>query len=75
MLFTATGFTLNLNHSTILIQKKIQQKLESAEAFFYVDIIVDVMFIIDILINFRTTYMNNADEVSKCHFVFEKTNA
>uniref|UniRef100_A0A674C513 Voltage-gated inwardly rectifying potassium channel KCNH2 n=1 Tax=Salmo trutta TaxID=8032 RepID=A0A674C513_SALTR len=28
-----------------------------------VDLIVDVMFIIDIIINFRTTYVNNNDEV------------
>ncbi|KAL6098124.1 kcnh2 [Pungitius sinensis] len=28
-----------------------------------VDLIVDIMFIIDILINFRTTYVNNNDEV------------
>lgn len=27
------------------------------------DILVDVMFIIDILINFRTTYVNKNDEV------------
>lgn len=28
-----------------------------------VDLIVDIMFIIDILINFRTTYVNTNDEV------------
>lgn len=28
-----------------------------------VDVVVDVMFIIDILINFRTTYVNKNDEV------------
>ncbi|KHJ49538.1 hypothetical protein D918_00665 [Trichuris suis] len=28
-----------------------------------VDLIVDIMFIIDIIINFRTTYMNDNDEV------------
>ncbi|VDP13055.1 unnamed protein product [Soboliphyme baturini] len=28
-----------------------------------VDLIVDIMFIIDIIINFRTTYVNNNDEV------------
>jgi len=28
-----------------------------------IDLIVDVMFIIDILINFRTTYVNKNDEV------------
>ena len=28
-----------------------------------IDLIVDIMFIIDILINFRTTYVNKNDEV------------
>lgn len=28
-----------------------------------VDLIVDIMFIIDILINFRTTYVNSSEEV------------
>jgi potassium voltage-gated channel Eag-related subfamily H protein 2 len=28
-----------------------------------IDLIVDVMFLIDILINFRTTYVNKNDEV------------
>ena len=28
-----------------------------------IDLLVDVMFIIDILINFRTTYVNSNDEV------------
>jgi len=28
-----------------------------------VDLIVDIMFIIDIIINFRTTYVNENDEV------------
>lgn len=28
-----------------------------------IDILVDIMFIIDILINFRTTYVNKNDEV------------
>jgi hypothetical protein len=29
-----------------------------------VDLLVDVMFIVDILINFRTTYVNKNDEVN-----------
>ena len=29
-----------------------------------IDFIVDVMFIVDILINFRTTYINKKDEVT-----------
>jgi hypothetical protein len=28
-----------------------------------IDLIVDVMFIVDILINFRTTYVNKNDEI------------
>lgn len=28
-----------------------------------VDLIVDIMFIVDIIINFRTTYVNDNDEV------------
>lgn len=28
-----------------------------------VDLIVDIMFIVDIIINFRTTYVNSNDEV------------
>lgn len=30
-----------------------------------VDLIVDIMFIVDIIINFRTTYVNSNDEVNK----------
>ena len=29
-----------------------------------VDLIVDIMFIVDIIINFRTTYVNSNDEVN-----------
>ena len=32
-----------------------------------IDLIVDIMFIIDILINFRTTYVNKNDEVVSNH--------
>lgn len=32
-----------------------------------VDLIVDIMFIVDIIINFRTTYVNSNDEVN-CFF-------
>ena len=28
-----------------------------------IDLIVDIMFIVDIIINFRTTYVNENDEV------------
>lgn len=30
-----------------------------------VDFIVDIMFIVDIVINFRTTYVNSNEEVSR----------
>lgn len=48
------------------------QKQESAVSFFFqngvsplalIDLIVDIMFLIDILINFRTTYVNKNDQV------------
>ena len=29
-----------------------------------VDLVVDIMFIVDIIINFRTTYVNSNDEVN-----------
>lgn len=31
-----------------------------------VDFIVDIMFVVDIIINFRTTYVNANEEVSRC---------
>lgn len=33
-----------------------------------IDLIVDIMFIVDIIINFRTTYVNENDEVCYCNF-------
>ena len=39
------------------IQKYISDPLQA------IDLIVDIMFLIDILINFRTTYVNKNDEV------------
>lgn len=32
-----------------------------------IELIVDIMFIVDIIINFRTTYVNENDEVNKEH--------
>jgi hypothetical protein len=39
--------------------KKFSEPLE------IIDLIVDIMFIVDIIINFRTTYVNDNDEVKK----------
>jgi hypothetical protein len=36
---------------------------DSDSRLFYVDLLVDIMFIIDIVINFRTTYVSENDEV------------
>jgi len=36
---------------------------DSDSRLFYIDLLVDIMFIIDIVINFRTTYVSENDEV------------
>lgn len=40
------------------------RKARFSEPLEIVDLIVDIMFIVDIIINFRTTYVNENDEVS-----------
>ncbi|KAF8794726.1 Potassium voltage-gated channel subfamily H like protein [Argiope bruennichi] len=40
-----------------------EERLDNDGPIVIIDLIVDVMFIIDILINFRTTYVNSNDEV------------
>lgn len=40
-----------------------EEPLDNEGPIVYIDLIVDVMFIIDIVINFRTTYVNSNDEV------------
>ncbi|PAA65653.1 hypothetical protein BOX15_Mlig000365g2 [Macrostomum lignano] len=44
-------------------KKKYQHNLDYTDPLAVIDILVDVMFIVDILINFRTTYVNKNDEV------------
>ncbi|XP_054715390.1 potassium voltage-gated channel subfamily H member 7-like [Uloborus diversus] len=40
-----------------------EERLDNDGPIVIIDLVVDVMFIIDILINFRTTYVNSNDEV------------
>ncbi|XP_071039250.1 voltage-gated inwardly rectifying potassium channel KCNH6 [Parasteatoda tepidariorum] len=40
-----------------------EERLDNDGPIVYIDLIVDVMFIIDIVINFRTTYVNSNEEV------------
>ncbi|CAH8636202.1 unnamed protein product [Heterobilharzia americana] len=56
---TSNNSTFNLPHS----QSSLSQGGGASALLSTVDILVDVMFIIDILINFRTTYVNKNDEV------------
>lgn len=45
------------------MQDSQSRKNRQSDALEIVDLIVDIMFIIDIVINFRTTYVNENDEV------------
>lgn len=52
----------------VLSEEKKKSSHESIESRYsdpltVIDLIVDIMFIVDILINFRTTYVNKNDEV------------
>ena len=52
----------------VLSEEKKKSSNESIESRYsdpltVIDLIVDIMFIVDILINFRTTYVNKNDEV------------
>ena len=44
-------------------QRKLNIESRYEDPLTITDLIVDIMFIIDILINFRTTYVNKNDEV------------
>lgn len=50
----------------IQLQDHNHKKGRFTEPLELVDLIVDIMFIVDIIINFRTTYVNENDEVSPC---------
>ena len=52
------AFLLNENDN-----HRVKDKGRYTDPLTIIDLIVDVMFIIDILINFRTTYVNKNDEV------------
>lgn len=54
----ATAFLENNGHSS----RDIWDKLSSREPHEIVNVIVDVMFIIDIIINFRTTFMDSSSD-------------
>lgn len=72
--FSSAKSSSNINDNDIFnadLSSSNQQK-ESAVSFFFqngmnplalIDLIVDIMFLIDILINFRTTYVNKHDQV------------
>lgn len=49
-------------HDTI---QETNRKARLTEPLEIIDLIVDIMFIVDIIINFRTTYVNENDEVRK----------
>ena len=44
-------------------QRRVADESRYSDPLTITDLIVDIMFIIDILINFRTTYVNKNDEV------------
>ncbi|XP_071502787.1 potassium voltage-gated channel unc-103-like [Diadema antillarum] len=52
-----------LNSETVVSTTKTSNTTNYDSPLIIIDLIVDVMFIIDILINFRTTYVNKNDEV------------
>lgn len=49
--------------AAFLLREETNRKARFTEPLEIVDLIVDIMFIVDIIINFRTTYVNENDEV------------
>lgn len=64
-----TAFLLNEEEATMTRNKNAGTRTESPESshanpLVIIDLIVDLMFIADILINFRTTYLHNGEVVT-----------
>ncbi|VIO92202.1 potassium voltage-gated channel subfamily H member 6, putative [Brugia malayi] len=49
--------------AAFLLREDSSRKARFSEPLEIIDLIVDIMFIVDIIINFRTTYVNENDEV------------
>jgi len=63
-----TAFLLNEEHSVQSLNKNAATRTQASDAtkanpIVIIDLIVDLMFIIDILINFRTSYLHNGEVV------------
>ncbi|KAJ8306727.1 hypothetical protein KUTeg_015768 [Tegillarca granosa] len=63
------AFELNDNQTRMNLNKDSKSRLQNAETskadpLVIIDLIVDLMFIADILINFRTTYLHNGEVVT-----------
>nr|XP_026692366.1 potassium voltage-gated channel subfamily H member 6 isoform X1 [Ciona intestinalis] len=60
--FTA-AFVLKLRHEVKTETSSPRQGYDFSEPLTVIELLVDIFFVIDILINFRTTYVNKNDEV------------
>ncbi|CAG9530029.1 unnamed protein product [Cercopithifilaria johnstoni] len=49
--------------AAFLLREDSSRRARFSEPLEIIDLIVDIMFIVDIIINFRTTYVNENDEV------------
>ena len=63
-----TAFLLNEEETTMRLNRDASTRTESPESsranpLVIIDLMVDLMFIADILINFRTTYLHNGEVV------------
>lgn len=64
-----TAFLLNEEETTMRLNRDASTRTESsdttrADPLVIIDLMVDLMFIADILINFRTTYLHNGEVVT-----------
>jgi hypothetical protein len=58
--------SLPANESSVLVPKETSDGVFlTLSPLELVDLVVDIMFIIDIIINFRTTFISTADEVKQ----------
>ena len=65
----AVAFLMNEDSRRSQLNEKPTSRLQNADynqanPFVMIDLIVDIMFIIDIVINFRTTFLQNGDVIS-----------
>ena len=63
VLYTAIEIPFTMSFLTTARQTDVWQKINSGEPHEIINIIVDVMFIVDIVINFRTTYVEQKTQL------------